>query len=67
MRLTGAISERDGKVLSVGKLREKLLGAVNSGKEVFYVPRVNFHETGESDDIEIKPVDSIYDILKDMF
>ena len=65
--LTGAISERDGKVLSVGKLREKLLGAVNSGKEVFYVPRVNFHETGVSDDIEVKPVDSIYDILKDMF
>ena len=65
--LTGTISEHDGKVLAVGAIRQKLLGAVNSGKEVFYVPRANFHETGVIDNIVIKPVDTIYDILKDVF
>ena len=64
--LTGIISEQDGKILPVANLKEKLLGAVDSGKAVFYVPRENYNETGVRSDIVVKPVDTIYDILQDM-
>ena len=64
--LTGMISEEDGKVLPVGSLREKLLAAVDCGKKVFYVPRLNEYDTGVRDDIVVKPIDDIYDILQDM-
>ena len=69
--MTGEISLR-GDILEVGALKEKILGAYNSGITKIYIPALNINDL---DDIPLKvrkkidiiPVSNYKEIFKDLF
>ena len=65
--ITGKIN-RNGEVIAVSKLREKLLAAHSHKKKVFYIPMDNLNEASLiRTDIVVKPIKDIFQVIREIW
>ena len=65
--ITGKIN-RNGEVIAVSKLREKLLAAHSHKKKVFYIPMDNLNEASLiRTDIVVKPIKDIFQVIRQIW